>query len=345
MAPGTGGGHVDGRAARGRAAFAAVVALVGALALAGCGAGDPDPYAVVDQARTATYDRFQVNLGLTVDVDAQTDIDFPNAGFNGMSINIPPEAVMFAADVPAKKAHIRVAVPADALGTLGMSLVGPGQALDFEALSDGSDVYLKSSFLPMALGGIEGAPIQGDLTGWVRVGGVDELMALGALAGGDPGGMLGIPTIPEVPLPSPGDAASLRTLLTDLGTTLEYAGTETINGAEHVHLKGGVNIVSLVRSQRFLSLTGMPPEAVQGIAELEGTIGIATDIWVNKSNGRLATLRVEGTSTNQPAVNLTFTVQVAEPGADITFAAPPTFTDIDLAQLIGNPFGGIGVEG
>jgi hypothetical protein len=253
---------------------------------------------------------------------------------------------MFAADVPGKKAHIRVAIPGDALGPmLGTQLVGPGGALDFEALSDGSNVYLKSSFLPMALGNIQGAPIQGDLTGWVRIGGVDELMALGALAGGNPGGMLGIPTVPEIPLPSPGDAPSLRTLLTDLGATIEYSGTETVNGTEQVHLKGGVNVVKLVQSQRFLSMTGMPPEAVQGIAELEGTIGIATDIWVNRSNGRLATVRIEGTSTNQPAVNLTFTVQIADPAADITFAAPATFTDVDLAQLIGNPLGGLGAEG
>ena len=333
----------------GRAGIGLLIALIAALAFAGCGAGNPDPYAVIDQARTATYDRFQVNLGFTLDVDVPSDPAFPNGGGLPIAVNIAPETVMVAADIPAKRFHVRIAIPAGALGQSiggGLGLGGPGQALDFEALSDGSDVYIKSSFLPMALqGGINGAPIEGDLTGWVQVAGVDELMALGALAGGAPEEMFGLPAIPDLPLPSPGDAASLRTLLTDLGTTIEYVGTENVNGTEQVHLKGGVNLVSLVQSQRFLNLTGMPPDQVQSIAALEGTIGIATEIWVNKSNGRLATLRIDGTSTNEPAVNLTLTVQLAEPGPEITFAAPSTFTELDLAQLIGNPLGGIGVEG
>ena len=49
------------------------------------------------------------------------------------------------------------------------------------------------------------------------------------------------PALPgALPLPPAGDAAALKTLLTELGGTVEYAGTETVEGVELVHLKGGL---------------------------------------------------------------------------------------------------------
>ena len=55
----------------------------------------------------------------------------------------------------------------------------PFDAIDLEALSDGSDLYVQSPLLPSMLqgpfGGAGGAPAVGDLTGWVRLGSVEAL--------------------------------------------------------------------------------------------------------------------------------------------------------------------------
>ena len=114
---------------------------------------------------------------------------------------------------------------------------------------------------------------------------------------------------------------------------------------ELVHLKGGVNIVNLVQSQRFLSMTGMTRDQVAGIAEMEGKIGISTEIWVNKASGRLASLRIEGKSIESPVATVAVMLRIAEPGPEISFEAPATFTDIDLTELLGNQLPGFGVGG
>ena len=106
-----------------------------------------------------------------------------------------------------------------------------------------------------------------------------------------------------------------------------------------------MNIVNLVQSQRFLSLTGMTRDQVAGIAEMEGKIGISTEIWVNKATGRLATLRIEGTSVQPPLATVAVILRIAEPGPEISFEAPAAFTELDLAELIGNQMPGFGVGG
>jgi hypothetical protein len=90
-----------------------------------------------------------------------------------------------------------------------------------------------------------------------------------------------------------------------------------------------------------MNLTGMGRDQLQGIVAMEGKIGISTDIWVNKANGRLATLRIEGTSIEAPVATVSLILQITEPGPEITFAAPAEFVEIDLAELIGNPFPGM----
>ena len=67
--------------------------------------------------------------------------------------------------------------------------------------------------------------------------------------------------------------------------------------------------------------------------------------WVNKASGRLVTLRIEGTRIETPVATVAVVLQVAEPGPEITFEAPRAFTDVNLADLIGNPFPGVGVGG
>jgi hypothetical protein len=320
------------------------------LSVAGCGGANPDPYAVLDQARTANYDRIQVSLGFTVDVAAQTDPNFPNVQMPATSINVDPRLITAAAEFSTARWYVRLAVPLDALGMGNQGPFGmPFDAIDIEALSDGTDLYVQSPLLPLMLqgpfGGAGGAPVEGDLTGWVRLGSVEALAPLGGSML-FPLGMGDVPVLPNAfPIPPPGDAAALRTLLTELGGTVEYAGTETVNGVELVHLKGGLNIVKLVQSQHFMNLTGMGRDQLQGIVEMEGRIGISTDIWVNKASGRLTTLRIEGTSIEAPVGTVAVVLQIAEPGPEITFEAPPAFTDVNLEELIGNPFPGVGVGG
>ncbi len=318
------------------------LAIVALLAVAGCGGANPDPYSVIDQARTANYDRIQVSLGFTAEVAAQGDPNFPDMQMPATSINVDPSWITAAADLPTGRWHVRLAVPLDALGMGNLGPFGlPFEAVDVEALSDGTDIYVKSPLLPLAFQGLGGPAVGGDLTGWVRLGSVEALAPLG----GEmlfPFGMPNSgPALPgALPIPSAGDAAALRTLVTEIGGTVEYAGTETVNGVELVHLKGGLNIVKLVQSQQFMNLTGMGRDQLGAIAAMEGKIGISTDIWVNKASGRLTTLRIEGTSIEAPVATLVLTLQIAEPGPEVTFEAPAAFTDVNLADLIGNPFPG-----
>jgi hypothetical protein len=322
------------------------LAIAALLAVAGCGGANPDPYAVLDQARTASYDRIQVSLGFTAEVDAQTDPNFPEFQVPATSINVDPSWITAAADMPTGRWHVRLAVPLDALGMGNLGPFGvPFNAIDLEALSDGTDLYAQSPLLPMALQGVGGPAVEGDLTGWVRLGSVEALAPLG-------GSMLfpfGLGEAPGLPgldvLTAPGDAAALKKFLTELATTVEYAGTEMVEGVELVHLKGGVNIVRLLQSQPFMNLTGMGRDQFGGIAEMEGKIGISADIWVNKASGRLTTIRIEGTSIQAPVATVTLTLRIAEPGPEITFEAPATFTEVDLSDLMGDQFPGIGIGG
>ena len=317
------------------------LAIAALLVLAGCGGANPDPYAVIDQARTANYDRIQVSLGFTAEVAAQGNPNFPEMQMPATSINVDPSWITAAADLPTGRWHVRLAVPLDALGMGNLGAFGlPFDAVDLEALSDGTDMYVKSPLLPMAFQGVGGPAAEGDLTGWVRLGSVEALAPLGGQML-FPFGMGEVPALPGLEfLPAPGDAAALKTFLTEIATTVEYAGTETVGGVELVHLKGGVNIVKLVQSQPFMNLTGIGRDQFGEIAAMDGKIGISADIWVNKASGRLTTVRIDGTSIEVPVATVTLTLQIAEPGPEITFEAPAAFSDINLADLIGNPFPG-----
>ena len=346
MAAGTGGGHVGRRLGTLRGTLGLAIAAM--LAVAGCGGANPDPYAVLDQARAADYNRIQVNLGFTVEVAAQAVPEFPDMQMPATSINVDPSWITAAAEFSTARWHVRLAVPLDALGMGNQGPFGmPFDAIDVEALSDGADLYIQSPLLPLMLQGPfggGGAPVVGDLTGWVKLGSVEALAPLGGSML-FPFGTGDVPALDGLPIPPPGDAAALKTLLTELGGTVEYAGTETVDGVELVHLTGGVNIVKLVQSEHFVNLTGMGGGQLQGILEMEGKIGISTDIWVNKASGRLTTLRIEGQSIEAPVGRVTVVLQVAEPGPEVTFEAPATFTDVDLEELIGTPFPGMGIGG
>ena len=330
-------------ALRGGAALA--ISVVVAIGLAACG-GNADPYAVLDQARTASYDRVQLNVGFTLAVPAQID----GAGFqsSATNINVDPSWITAAADIPDGRFYLRLAIPVDQLGLPPQGLIGiPFASVDLEALMAGTDVYVKSPLLPLALqNGIGGAPVNGDLTGWVRFSGAG---ALGAMAPA----MLGFPfllgdapdIIARLPLPSPGDATALKQLLTEMGATVEYAGTESPEGVELTHLKGGLRVATLAASRPFLALTGMSPEQVQSLVDLEGQVGVSTEIWVNKVTGRLTTLRIDGTNADTPPTTVAVIVRIADPEPGVTFEPPTTFTEIDVSDLIDGGLSGVGAVG
>ena len=98
-------------------------------------------------------------------------------------INVDPSWITAAADIPTARYYVRLAIPLDALGmgNQGIPLGLPFDSVDLEALSDGTDLYVKSPLLPMDLQGPfgVGGQIEGDLTGWVRLGSVESLAPLG----------------------------------------------------------------------------------------------------------------------------------------------------------------------
>ena len=137
MAAGRGGGHVGRQLGTLRGTLGLAIAAL--LAVAGCGGANPDPYAVLDQARTANYDRIQVNLGFTVEVAAQTDPNFPDIQMPATSINVDPSWITAAADIPTGRWYVRLAVPLDALGMGNRARSAcPSTPIDLEALSDGT---------------------------------------------------------------------------------------------------------------------------------------------------------------------------------------------------------------
>ena len=339
---------MSGRRTTIRASLGFAAALLLGSTATGCGGGDQDPYAALDRARAADYNRIQVNLGFTVDVPAQADPNFPDVQAPATSINVDPSWITAAAEFSARRWYVRLALPLAALGmgNSGIPLGMPFDSIDAEALGDGTDVYVKSPLVATYLQnpfGSGGPKIEGDLSGWVRLGSMDALGApVGSMLFGFPAAIPALPAM--LPLPSPGDTAALKTLLTEVGATVEYAGTESVDGVDLLHLKGGLNVFTLVQSQPFLTMTGMTRDQVQSLLAMEGKIGIATELWVNKSSGRLATLRIEGTSL-EPRATFVLVLRVSDPGADVTFEAPAAFTDVDLAELMGNQLPGFGVDG
>ena len=340
MAAGTGGGHVGRRLGTLRGTL--VLAIAALLAVAGCGAANPDPYAVIDQARTANYDRIQVNLGFTAEIAAQGDPNFPEMQMPATSINVDPSWITAAADLPTGRWYVRLDSPARRAGHGQPRTVRP--AIRGRRPRGAERRHGHVCQEPAAADGVPGRRRPGrrgrpDRLGPARLGrsaraprGPDALPV--RLLGG-------APALPgPLPIPPAGDAAALRTLVTEVGGTVEYAGTETVNGVELVHLKGGLNIVKLVQSQQFMNLTGLGRDQLGAIAAMEGKIGVGADIWVNKASGRLTTLRIEGTSIEAPVATVVLTLQIAEPGPDVTFEAPAAFTDVNLADLIGNSFSG-----
>jgi hypothetical protein len=233
----------------GRRFSGGVVALLAAamgLAAAACGGGQPaNPYVTLDRAISVGWQQVTLNLGISIDVPAQ-QID---QGFttDATSIHIDPSMLQATVDTQTGRWQLATSIPLAALGVTPQQ-VGPFglafQSVDVQVLFDGTAYYAKSPLLPLMLqGGLgSGAPINGDLTGWVKLGTAADLAAVadqGMLPGlfgfGAIGGAAG-----ALPLPSAGSPEALQSIVEDFGIALAAAGRESTDGIETVHLTATV---------------------------------------------------------------------------------------------------------
>jgi hypothetical protein len=319
----------------------AVMVVAAALAVLGCAPGEQaDPHAVLDRAIVAGWDRVTVQVGFSLDIAAPPDAELP---VPATSIRLAPDQLRATVDFRTGQWRVQTAIPHDGLGVspemLGVVLPGV-RSIDAEVLYDGTSLYAKSPLLPLYLepiAGLQGGPIEGDLTGWVRFGSAEDLAMLGLLA--NPfGGLPGIPALGDLPLPSPGDAALLRTFLEDLGVGLEYAGADDDGGVKTHHLSASLNLAKLAESREFAALTGFGRDQLEPIFNAAGEVRVAAQIWTYQATGRLATVRLDIDTESAPAVIASLVIQLTEPAEGTSFDPPAVFTDLPLGELLQNPF-------
>ncbi len=326
----------------GRFGRAILAITVLALVAAGCGiGGGQDPYALLDRARTTGWDRVQVQLGFTV--------DFPNTG--GVDLAVPghvqvePSAITAIIDTRTGQWHLTVSIPKGAGGIdpVLLGLFGPGVAsLEADVLFDGEHVFAK---IPVLQGFVHAMapdlpfPIEGDLTGWLRLGSGDELQSL--TGAGNPLGLLlfgaGLPQLGALPLslPAQGDAGGLRQFIEDFGVVTEYKGAEQRNGREAHHVAAGLDFEKLARSQRFATILGFGRDQLQGVADTAREIAIGSDLWFDKETGRFVGFQLNVQTLTGQTTKASVVLNLADPPAGNPFEAPATFTDLPLSELVG----------
>jgi hypothetical protein len=325
-----------------RAALLALLAIPG-LALAGCGFGENhDPYALLDKAWTVGWERVQVQVGFNLDSQAGGGDFMPIP----QHIALDPSAINAIVDLKTGQWRLGLGISMDELG-LNPNLLGgalPFQSIDVEAIYDGAAVYAKSPLLaqflePMAQS--SPTPIRGDLTGWVKLGSADEFQSLAGegsalglfLNGGLPA--LGSMPLP-FPLPTPGSPDSLRAFFEDLGVVTEYKGSEQRSGVDADHVAAGLDIVKLARSSRLATIFGIGPDQAQGVSEMAKQVAFSAELWFDRESGRLVGLLLNGQTLQGQITKGSLVVNLSEPTDADPFAAPTTFTDVPLKELIGN---------
>ncbi|HJP89122.1 MAG TPA: hypothetical protein VJ850_08820 [Candidatus Limnocylindrales bacterium] len=334
----------------GRRFSGARVALLAAalgVAAAGCGSGQPaNPYVTLDRAISVGWQQVMLNLGVSIDVPAQ-QID---QGFstNPTSIHIDPSMLQATVDTQTGRWQVATSIPLAALGVTPQQ-VGPFglafQSVDVQVLFDGTAVYAKSPLLPLLLqGGLGGgAPIDGDLTGWVKLGTAAELakvtdqgMLPGLFGFGAIGGAAG-----GLPLPSAGSPEALQSIVEDFGIALAAAGRESTDGLETDHLTATLNLAKLAESRTLATMTGMGKDQLQGVFDAAKQVTVTADLWADVSSGRARTIRLDFRTLSAPITTITVVLQLKEPAAGTTFDAPATFTDVPLLQLMNQQVNGI----
>jgi hypothetical protein len=310
------------------------VLIVGMLGLAACGPAQTDPYNLLDHAWTAGWDRVQVQLGITLELPDQGAV----LGMPG-NITIDPGAITAIVDTHTGQWRVTFAIPGNVGQPLG-GLFGLGaQPLDAEILYDGTNLFAKSQLLPMWLQPGLGSPalVEGDLSGWVRLGSTADLGPFVDPA--NPGSMLPIgaalPGLGALQLPTPGSPATLRQFFEDFGVVAEFKGTEARNGRDAHHVQAGLDIAKAARSDRLATLTGWGRDQLQSLTETAQQLAISSDLWFDKETGRLVSIELNLRTVQAPVTHFGATLLLGEPSIADPFAAPATYTDMSLKDILG----------
>jgi hypothetical protein len=298
------------------ASIAAVLSLVAACS---SGATTVDPYQVLASATQATRSPVQVNVGASVKDGTAT-------------VTIDPAALGVVIDRDAGTAAIHVSLPAGSLGidAATLSQLGvTGSTVDLDVLFDGQALYGRSplfaTVLTMLLGSSGDLP-SGDLTGWLRFGTKDDLTSLGSMVGG-PSAM------PSFAVPSPGDAASMKSTLEAEGITFTYVATEKHDGVDAYHLTAAVDTTKLLSSPTLDSISQTQRD--QATTALKD-VTISGDVWVEKSSSHVIEVDVHVVGAKDATQTADFTVKLGTPDGSISTTAPGTYVDVPLKSIVSN---------
>jgi len=307
---------------RNRLALLASFVIVAAVLVSGCSgpAAPPDPYEQLTTSMKTTWNPIQVNLGMALTVAGKT-------------VTLDPKDIAMVVDTAGAKFGLHVSLPASGLGipASAMSQLGiEGDSLDFDAVYVDDAIYARSALfkpmLKMILGPTNKVPV-GDLTGWLKFGTKDELMALGALSGAARG-------MPSLPPRSGGDGstpAAVKASLEAAGITLTIAGTEMHNGSDARHLKMAVDLEKLAANPDFLA--GAGPQAGPMLAAMR-SVSFAGDLWIDPASNRIVEGDLHMASTKDRTEVGDFTVTAHDPDGSVSIVAPASSVDVPLGTLI-----------
>jgi len=138
------------------------------------------------------------------------------------------------------------------------------------------------------------------------------------------------------PLPTPGSPDRLRAYVEELGVVTEYKGSEQRSGVDADHVAAGLDIVKLARSSRLATIFGIGPDQAQGVSEMAKQVAFSAELWFDRESGRLVGLLLNGQTLQGQITKGSLVVNLSEPADADPFAAPTTFTDVPLKELIGN---------
>jgi len=229
-----------------------------------------------------------------------------------------------------KSFHIKIAltgtIKADALKASDASLaasITQDVTLDGTAVEGDVDIANQAAHLAVNVPGLEplgGQPITADL---ILVGG--KLYAKASLLGPkytemDLGSLSSLTSSLPVAVPTPGasalsgamdQVAQLRKQLDDAGAKVTLVGVEQIGGSDAEHIN--ITIPTDLINQQIAAESSAAPAM---------TIDSATlDVWVYKSDNRLAQLQLQGSSAQ--AGNLSLIVTVTNYDQPVSVSAPP----------------------
>jgi hypothetical protein len=302
-----------------------VVALAAVLAACGPTAQTTsDPYELVRRSQSATWDRLQVDVGITV------------SGSEAFSID--PSALRFAVDTEAGKVNVHIALPIAALGDAATELQAlgiTGETLELDVIWDGDALYAKSPLgnVLAALMIQAGEIPTGDMTGWLKLMTKAEFESLVDMVGGG----AGIPDPDDLPIPSAADAATMKSQLEEMGITLTHAGTASRNGADVDKVTGTVDLEKLAQSETFQDLNSDSP---LDLDPEDGTLSF--DLYFDRPNARLVGIDIHAASKSDPTETAEVTINIHDPDAGVGFDAPAGATEVPLLEMLGTLFEAFG---